>query len=89
MWARDGRELFYVGSGRLVAVEVRSGAVFGHGRPQPLFEVTFSSGSPLTYDVAPDGRFVLIREDTLEPGPTQVNLVQGWFEELKRRAPPR
>jgi hypothetical protein len=40
--------------------------------------------------VAPGGqRFVFIRDDSRQLGPTQVNFVQGWLGELTRKAPAR
>jgi len=39
-------------------------------------------------DVAPAGkRFLMIQTSPIEAAATQINLVQGWFEDLKRRAP--
>jgi len=41
------------------------------------------------YDIAPDGRFVIIRGETENgAGPAQnLVFVQNWFEELKRLVP--
>jgi hypothetical protein len=41
------------------------------------------------YDVTPDGqRFLMVQERERPPiTPTQVVLVQNWFEELRRRVP--
>ena len=38
------------------------------------------------YDVAPDGRFIMIKSVD-EAAPTQVNIIFNWVEELKRRVP--
>ena len=43
-----------------------------------------------TYDISPDGeRFLMIKEGGLgdETEPTQLILVQNWFEELNRLVP--
>src|SRR5437899_3291337 len=37
-WSRDGRELFYLGRQRLVAVSVTPGATFERGQARTLFE---------------------------------------------------
>ncbi len=56
--------------------------------------MTLSSGARLglyeidQYDVAPDGRFVVVRPEPLPPV-TQLHLVQSWHEELKRLVPIR
>ena len=39
------------------------------------------------YDVAPDGRFLMIKPDPAESGPAHVKVVLNWFEEVKRRVP--
>jgi hypothetical protein len=36
------------------------------------------------YDVMPDGRFVMIREERADPV-THLNLVLNWFVDLRRR----
>ncbi|MSO53350.1 MAG: hypothetical protein EXQ51_13245, partial [Acidobacteria bacterium] len=91
MWARNGRELFY-GSldDRMMTVPVStdSGKDFTYGRPAPLFSMRpyYAVLRGRTYDVAADGRFVLIKE----PGsagadsPTMV-VVEHWLDEVKKR----
>ena len=49
-----------------------------------------SGGGARPYDIAPDGRFLIIRSGQAEAGGgTASNLivVQNWFEELKRLVP--
>ena len=53
-WRRDGKELFYVGlDGRVMAVEVGTGADFEVGKPQALFGTSLKNASGARYDVAP------------------------------------
>jgi serine/threonine-protein kinase len=93
LWSRDGRELFFgsLDGRQMLAVPVQSGSTLVAGRPKVLFETTMGvsvSGRP--YDVAPDGRFFIIRSvQTEASGGTASNLivVQNWFEELKRLVP--
>jgi len=59
---------------------------------EPEFRVTqfktlFESINFQSYDVAPDGRFLMIQEPQ-EPAPLGINVVLNWFEELKQLAPP-
>lgn len=59
-----------------------------HGHPG-----RFSNPFPLTsaaYDVSADGqRFLMVKENSnRESSTAQINIVQNWFEELKRRVPP-
>jgi hypothetical protein len=39
------------------------------------------------YDVARDGRFVMVQEGAPAPPPAQLNVVLNWYEELKRLVP--
>jgi hypothetical protein len=86
LWARRGKELFYVGpSGAVMSVAVEGGSTFRVGNPIRLFEGgTTSPGR--TYDVSPDGqRFLMIKEGGRADGTAIV--VQNWGEELKRLVP--
>ena len=91
MWSRDGRELFYkeaVG-GDLMAVTIETEPTFSAGAPQMLFstEGYMGSVSAANYDTHPDGeRFLMLTGDS-GSAPTQVILVENWFEEIKRLVP--
>ncbi len=93
VWSRDGHELYYRDfSGALMAVPVAAGPDFAPGRPIRLFEGNNYSGAGAqgggrTYDVAPDGRFLMIR--IANQSATPLVVVLNWFEELKRLAPIR
>jgi len=72
-----------------MAASVTTGTAFTVGKPEKLFdqqmviEINPGTGS-LNYDVAPDGRFVMI----IPTGKNhELELVLNWFEELKRRLP--
>ncbi len=90
-WSRDGKELFYRKGEKMMAVAISAEPELAAGKPTLLFEGRYlsglSAGNPATnYDVAPDGRFVMIRVEE-RTAPTQLNLVLNWFEELKRLVP--
>jgi serine/threonine-protein kinase len=95
LWARNGRELFYVApDGALMAVVVETrGSIWEAGAPSRLLEgrYFFRSGEGVStrqYDVAADGqRFLMIKEDERETAATSIVIVQNWLEELKRLVP--
>jgi serine/threonine-protein kinase len=94
LWSRDGRELFFSApDGRqMFAVPVQSGTTLVAGRPQVLFEFAMFVAPNMTrpYDIAPDGRFLIIRSgQTDADGGTASNLilVLNWFEDLKAKVP--
>jgi hypothetical protein len=84
-WSRDGRELFYRNGDEFLAVPVTTRPTFAPGKPMLLFRGRYSYGSGLglpTYDVAPDGRFLMIKnEDETAERP---RLIINWAESLKR-----
>jgi Tol biopolymer transport system component len=89
VWSRDGTEIFYRSGDKMMVVPVRVEPTFSAERPSVLFEGSYVKTQFMIgkqyYDVAPDGqRFLMIkaREDT-----SQINVVQNWFEELKRLVP--
>jgi hypothetical protein len=68
------------------AGSVDGSSAFRFGAPEAILEFPYFLGAGRTYDVAPDGRFLVVKPGpVLEPSiPTQVILVEHWFEELKR-----
>jgi serine/threonine protein kinase len=64
VWSRDGRELYYLHGGQIIAVPVSAGDSLRLGNPTALFEAKLSGGIlgvATPYDVAPDGRFMVNR----------------------------
>jgi len=88
-WSRSGRELFYRQADKMMAVDVETKPTFRPSRPRTLFEGRHYGMNPYgcSYDVAPDGRFLMIRPDAAESGPAQVKVILNWFEELKAKVP--
>jgi len=87
VWARDGRELFYRSGDQMMAVAVSTTPTFLSQKPRVLFEGEYARPDPLTsYDVAPDGHFVMVRGET-QSALSPLHVVLNWFEELKRRVP--
>jgi serine/threonine-protein kinase len=90
VWSRDGRELFYRQGDRLMTVSVDDAASPSLRSPRLLFEGPYQTDTMVglpNYDVAPDGRFIMV-SDPRGPPITRFTIVQNWFEELKRRVPP-
>ena len=94
VWSRDGRELFFksLDGRQMFAVPMQLGTTLVAGRPQILFEFAMppSGGGYRAYDIAPDGRFLIIRSSQAEAGiavAPEIVVVQNWFEELKRLVP--
>ena len=86
VWSRRDNELFYRDGDRMMAVRVESDPLRG-SPAEMLFEVSASGSSDRNtpdYDVAPDGRFVMVvAEDQLQ----EIRVVLNWFDELERLVP--
>ena len=94
MWARGGRELFYLdASNALTAVAVDiSSPTIGIGSPAKLFDTQYAEPNPSRhFDVSADGqRFLMLKASaTPDPNatPLSIVLVEHWVEELKSRVP--
>jgi serine/threonine-protein kinase len=98
LWARNGRELFYRGvDGSVMGLSVETGGgEFRAGIPSTIVAGSSFLAEPLsalpqqTYDVLPDGRFLMIQEGTnagATMGPVIV-VVQNLVEALKALALP-
>ena len=82
-WSPNGRELFFESGGKLMSVAVPPGPSFNPGSPRPLFSLAGyrRARNRQQYDVAPDGRFVMIRE-TGRSASRGVVYAENWFAEL-------
>jgi serine/threonine-protein kinase len=94
VWARNGRELFYVSpDSALMAVRVEASESWVPGTPGELFknpDLNIPEIFGLTYDISPDGRrflvLKLVRKDETSDS-ARLLVVQNWFAELKRPVP--
>lgn len=86
-WRRDGKEIFYLQQGRLMAVNITTRPTFSAAAPVSLFEnrLLLQTG----YDVSADGkRFVVLERPAGEP-PISIHVVHNWFEEFRVPQPGR
>jgi Tol biopolymer transport system component len=79
-WRRDGKELFYISSdSQMMAVDVTTNAVFKSGNPHALFQTdivdTGIRTGPMSWDIAPDGRFLIISETSTD---ASITVVLNW-----------
>jgi serine/threonine-protein kinase len=91
LWSHDGKELYYVALARggalmRVPVDIIGGSLHG-GTPVKLFDGYAAINPNRTYDVAPDGRFLMIKPVVQSQAAPNLVLVQHWDEELRVRVP--
>jgi len=89
IWARTGRELFYHDAvkNQLMAVSIQPGPEFQFSAPVALFSTVefFFSPQPPSYDVAADGRLLMLKPTgRVQPGTRPLTVVLNWAEEVKR-----
>lgn len=83
-WSRDGRALYYANGDTIVSVPIVREARLRVGEPTVVARGVSFAGRR-NYDVTHDGRLLVIDADTQLA--SDVVVVDGWFEELKRLVP--
>ena len=87
LWSRNGRELFYRGTGRegtpLIAAALQTTPELRVLSRTTLFDVSVYEGAipHSNYDVGPDGKFVMVYQGRL----SDMVVIQNWIEEVRRR----
>ena len=72
----------------MMVVAITPGAELSFKPPVTLFKAPFNrAGQPPSYDVAPDGRFVIVRSGEDQAASANLVVWINWFEELKQRVP--
>jgi Tol biopolymer transport system component len=90
VWSPGGRELFYRQGYAVMAVPVDMTPKLRVGTPQRLFTGPYIGvDGDRKFDVARDGRRFLMIMRYDETVSQQLVVVQNWFDELRRLAPPK
>ena len=75
-----------------MAVVIESEPSFSAETPRPLFDDLYATQIGRSYDISPDGlRFLMVKNvgaQQNQSARTEIIVVENWFEELKRLAPP-
>jgi len=86
-WSPDGRELYYRQGNTFMAVSLSLADTSSLQRTEP--RELFSGNYPAdpygdqSYDVAPDGRFLLLR--AVRSAPVDITVTLNWIEEVRAR----
>jgi serine/threonine protein kinase len=87
-WSPDGRTLYYRRGKELWAAKIDPLSLESVERPRLLKSALMdSSVRGRSYDIAPDGRILVIQPHP-NSVPNRLNVVLNWFEELKRLISP-
>jgi serine/threonine protein kinase len=86
-WRGDGRELYFLSRGRIMAVDISTTPTFHAGVPTLLFEVPVSRGTTSSahdWDVTKDGKRFLINAASSGSTSSPINVVVNWTAALKK-----
>ena len=85
VWAKNGRELYFVENIRMMAVEVTPGDTFNFKVPRALFSAEgMITGAEQPFDTLPDGRFVTLTNGDTPDFP--VSVIINWTQLLANRS---
>jgi hypothetical protein len=85
VWARNGRELYYLEGKQMMAVAIDTSKGFNFRPAVPLFETSHFRGTqPPSYDVTADGRFVLLKPQANTQQP--ITVILNWTAMLRPAA---
>ena len=88
VWSADGSELYYQNDTTVYASAVTTEPAFAAAPGVPLFDGPYIDSLGRWYDVAPDGRFLMVKPGWLSAArDTPLNVVLNWYEELRQAAP--
>ena len=90
-WSRQGNELYFRRGDEMMASAILAEDGFRAGASETLFELPMQRAAPnrTNYDVAADGRFLMVQGPSAEDVPESLRLVTNWHQELLTLAPPR
>jgi hypothetical protein len=88
VWSADGRELYFQNDTTMFAARLTANETFAVAPAVALFDGPYVDSNGRWYDVAPDGRFVMIKPGWLSADPdAPLYIVLNWTEELQQRLP--
>jgi serine/threonine-protein kinase len=87
VWSPMGDKLFYRNGDKWVVVSISTKPQFTAGMPQLLFEGPYSNVPGISYDVTPDGRFLVLQPQYDDSNIRELHVVTNWFDEVKRLVP--
>jgi Tol biopolymer transport system component len=88
IWGHSGRTIYYRGPvGEVIEVGVTTGSAFSIGTRKVVLSGDYlTDSSHPNYDVAPDGRFLMLKRAGAE---AQTIVVHNWGHELREKTAPR
>ncbi len=83
IWDRTGRHLYYRNGDRWMRVDISATPEFHAGQPVQVLKGPFVNIPGYSYDVANDGRFLMLKSEYQDKKATQIEVVENWQGLLK------
>ncbi|MFN0159259.1 MAG: protein kinase domain-containing protein [Bacteroidota bacterium] len=83
-WSEDGRTLYFGTPSEIMFVSIVGTHTLTTGQPQVLIRdyPWLNVESAISYDIAPDGKHILVAKPRDEEKLQQINVVMNWFDEI-------
>jgi len=88
LWSRDGRRLFYRNGSRILAVAMDGAERQSDSASVSLVDGPYQPGAVTglpNYDVAADGRLLLVAQSAVAAQPEHLSVTVNWFADVARR----
>jgi len=83
-WSPDGKLVFYWTGSEVMSTRVDFDGEVTFGDPEPMFSGSYGN----LYDVAPDGRFLMVEQAPFVGG-DRIVVITNWFAQLLEKVPVR
>lgn len=88
VWSRDGRTLYFRKGSQLLAMEMDGARPRPGSKPRVVADGPFQPGAMTglpNYDVAGDGRVLLVTQSSALAHPEQLSVTVRWFADIRQR----
>ena len=88
VWSADGRTLYFRNGSRLLVMEMDGARPRPGSKPRVVADGPFQPGATTglpNYDVAGDGRVLLIAQSSALTHPEQLSVIVRWFADIAHR----
>jgi serine/threonine-protein kinase len=86
IWDRSGRHIYYRNGDSWMQVEITTTPEFHASEPKQVLKGPYVNIPGYSYDIAPDGRFLLLKSEFQDKKVSQIEVIENWPELLKKNS---